>query len=654
MDLSIVIVNYNVKHFLEQCLHSVKKAIEEIEAEVFVVDNNSVDGSVAHIRERFPWVRLIENQENAGFSRANNQAIRASSGRYILLLNPDTVVEEDTFSKAVGFMDEHPDAGGLGVKMIDGRGRFLPESKRALPTPRVAFFKVFGLSSLFPKSKLFGTYHLGYLDRDKTHPVDVLAGACMFLRRETLDKTGLLDEDYFMYGEDIDLSYRITRAGYRNYYYPGTTIIHYKGESTKKGSLNYVLVFYNAMIIFARKHFSSANARAYSTVINGAIYLRAFMALLRRFVKRIYRPVIDALLIFAGYLAGLPLWEQFTFGRVDYYPDTFVHFVVPAYILIWIITVFYSGGYEKPLHLWRLWRGLLVGTGVILVIYALLPEHWRFSRALILLGFGWAALITTLLRVAMHLAGIPDYELELNKKKRMVIVGEPEEAERVHQLLTNTQIRPETVGFVYPGNEAPHHYLGTIEQAEEIVRIHRLDEIIFCARDIPSQQIIGVMTRLTGVNVDYKIAPPERLSIIGSNSINTAGELYTIHFNTVARESNRRAKRLFDLVSSTLLILTVPAWLPFVPRPLRALGKTFRVLFGLNTWVGYYKGESFDPGALPPLRPGILHPAIVMKEERMDPEAAHRLNLVYAKDYKLGNDIGLLWRGFKTIGRHPS
>ena len=198
MDLSVIIVNYNVKYFLEQCLHSVEKAMEGLSVEVFVVDNNSVDGSVNHIRPKFPWVRIIENKKNLGFSKANNQAIKESSGRYVLLLNPDTVVEEQTFRKCIAFMDAHPEAGALGVKMIDGKGHFLPESKRSLPTPAVAFCKVFGLSALFPKSKRFGKYHLGYLDKNQVHAVDVLAGAFMFLRKETISKVGLLDEDYFM------------------------------------------------------------------------------------------------------------------------------------------------------------------------------------------------------------------------------------------------------------------------------------------------------------------------------------------------------------------------------------------------------------------------------------------------------------------------
>ncbi|HCA82875.1 MAG TPA: glycosyl transferase family 2, partial [Flavobacteriales bacterium] len=213
MKLSVIIVNYNVEYFLEQCLNSVVAASKGIAVEVFVVDNNSVDGSCAMVKRRFPEVQLIENHFNAGFSKANNQAMMLAKGEYILLLNPDTVVEEDTFRKVIRFMDEHPDAGGLGVKMIDGKGKFLPESKRGLPTPSVAFYKIFGISRLFPRSKRFGRYHLAYLDKDQSHEIEILSGAFMLMRKTALDKVGLLDEAFFMYGEDIDLSYRITIGG---------------------------------------------------------------------------------------------------------------------------------------------------------------------------------------------------------------------------------------------------------------------------------------------------------------------------------------------------------------------------------------------------------------------------------------------------------
>ena len=252
MKLSIIIVNYNVKYFLEQCLCSVRAAIAGMEAEVLVVDNHSADGSVEYLRPRFPEVTFIENKDNPGFAKANNQAIRISSGEYVLLLNPDTVIGEESMRSLCFFMDEHPEAGGIGVKMLDGHGAFLAESKRSFPSPWVSFCKIFGLSKLFPSSRLFARYSLPYLNKEKQHKVEVLAGAFMFLRREALDKVGLLDESFFMYGEDIDLSYRIVKGGYANYYIP-ERILHYKGESTKHGDIKYVKAFYGAMLIFYRK-----------------------------------------------------------------------------------------------------------------------------------------------------------------------------------------------------------------------------------------------------------------------------------------------------------------------------------------------------------------------------------------------------------------
>jgi GT2 family glycosyltransferase len=289
MKLSIVIVNYKVKYFLEQCLLSVRRATAGIEAEVFVVDNDSQDDSLEYLRPRFPEVRFIANTDNVGFAKANNQAIRLSRGEYVLLLNPDTLVGEDVLRDALRFMDEHPDAGGLGVKMIDSRGRFLPESKRSKPTPWVSFCKVFGLSALFPESRLFGRYALGYLSKEETHVVDVLAGAFMLMRAEALQESGLLDERFFMYGEDIDLSYRLVDAGYRNYYLP-VSILHYKGESTAKDSMRYVRVFYEAMDIFFKKHNAGASA-LYSFAIRFAIALRAGMAGAHRVGKWIGKPV---------------------------------------------------------------------------------------------------------------------------------------------------------------------------------------------------------------------------------------------------------------------------------------------------------------------------------------------------------------------------
>ncbi len=285
MKVSIIIVSYNVKYFLEQCLISVKKAIGEWlmanpetgGIEVFVVDNNSSDGSVGYLSPLFPSVRFISNKENTGFSKANNQALRLVRSEYILFLNPDTIIPEDFFVKCISFLDKRPAIGAIGVQMIDGRGHFLKESKRGFPTLWASFTRLFGLSALFPHSKRFASYYLGHLDRNTTHEVEALSGACLMTRTEVLDKTGGFDERFFMYAEDIDLSFRIHQLGYRNFYLADTTIIHFKGQSTTR-DLRYVKLFYKAMIQFVEKHYPDKQNRLYIQFLKVAIGLRGLFA----------------------------------------------------------------------------------------------------------------------------------------------------------------------------------------------------------------------------------------------------------------------------------------------------------------------------------------------------------------------------------------
>jgi len=649
VKISIIIVNYNVKHFVEQCLHSVYRALKGIEAEVFVVDNNSVDGSVALIKEKFPQVSLIENKINAGFAKANNQAIRVAKGQYVLLLNPDTVVQEDTFTKALAFMDAHPEAGGLGVKMVDGKGNFLPESKRGLPTPAVAFYKIFGLSKLFPGSKKFGHYHLTYLDKNKTHLVDVLSGAFMLLRKETLDKIGLLDEDYFMYGEDIDLSYRIVLGGYKNYYFPETTIIHYKGESTKKSSINYVFVFYRAMAIFARKHFSQQRARLFSFLINFAIYLRAGISVSWRIAKQMAVPALDFATIFFSLFAVKEFYEKqvkFTGGEGAYAPHL-VKWAFLAYSFIWVLSVFFSGGYDKPVKLKRVIRGVITGMALILIGYSLLPEAYRFSRAIILLGSASTLLCFLLLRLLFHVLKLRGYVLWQNESKRIAIVGDEDEYNRVTGLLKETHVKPAFTGFVSTdeGASTQSGWLGNSSQLNEVIEIHQVQEIIFCSKNLSSQQIIAYMLQLVSAGVDFKIAPPGSLSIIGSNSIDTAGDLYVIDFNSVSKPHNKRNKRVLDFLVSLVLLALLPVIILFQKKPFSFLSNIILVLFGANTWVGYDAGA--DP-RLPRIKKAVLSPYAHLNIT--DKEARNKVNLTYAKNYKVENDLRIILRNLRDLG----
>jgi len=656
MDLSVIIVNYNVKYFLEQCLHAVYRAMQKINGEVIVVDNNSVDGSSQMIAERFPQVLLIANPSNLGFAKANNQAIKRASGRYLLLLNPDTVVQEDTFAKCLVYMDSHTDVGCLGVKMIDGKGWYLPESKRALPTPVVAFYKIFGLSALFPRSRRFGQYHLGYLNKDEIHEVDIISGAFMFIRKVTLEKAGLLDEDFFMYGEDIDLSYRFKLLGYRNIYFPFTTIIHYKGESTRKSSINYVILFYKAMIIFARKHFSKNAVRYYTFFIHMAIYIRAGLSILRHFLLGIINPLLDALLIYAGYYYFLPLWENHHFGQPGAYPPAYLGIIVPAYITLWLLTILLNTGYEKKVKLTDLVRGVIVGSMMILLIYALLPENLRFSRALILMGTCWVLFSTISIRYLLSKIYKAHFSLEfIKKKKRIIIIGELQESKRVYSIIKQTQVIPELIGFVNPiDSPGKPDFIGHIGQIEDIVRINQVDELIFCAANITSQQIIRTMLHFTDCGIEFKIAPPESMSVIGSNSNVTAGELYILHFNTLSRLLNKLKKRLFDIAISLIFLVISPVWVFLIKKPTGMFRNILCVIVGFSSWVGYFQSTGGNHPGLPKIKPGILTPYDLHKASGVKGETYEQLNLLYAKDYRIIHDLHIIIKGFRHLGRKPA
>lgn len=646
MKLSIVIVNYNVKFFLEQCLVSVFEASKDIETEVWVVDNNSVDGSVAMVREKFPQVHLIANTDNPGFSKANNQALRQITGEYALLLNPDTLVEKDTFRKCIDFMESHPDCGGLGVKMINGEGRYLPESKRGFPSPEVSFYKISGLIHLFPKSKRIARYYLGHLSEDETNEIEILPGAYLMIRKTVLDKIGLLDETFFMYGEDIDFSYRILLAGYKNYYLPSARIIHYKGESTKKGSMNYVYTFYNAMVIFAQKHLSQSNAKIFTFFIKIAIWLRASLAFVKRALSNIIIPLLDFVFIYLGFLGIKNLWATFKADNINYYPAEYTYIVIPIYILIWLLCVFLYGGYRKPVKLGRICKGLFAGTCALLVFYSLLDETQRYSRALILLGTLWAVFSVVGFRGILHLLNIKNYNFFPDKKKSYLIVGDKEETTRVADLFKSIGIDPDFVGFVNSQDTDDKYFTGNVNQLVELIRFYKINEVIFCSKNLSTEDIISLMANLQNANVEYKIVPQESQFIIGTNTIHSTEDLYTVSIDTIATAENKRNKRIFDVVTAVLIILFSPILFWFQRDKKHFYSNCFYVAMGKRSWVGYSKVDS-DGHALPRIKKGIFSPKdMAQSSSHLD---GHRLNLLYARNYKVMTDFIILMRNITRI-----
>ncbi len=632
LKLSIVIVNYNVEHFLEQCLRSVKQAISTIDAEVFVVDNNSIDGSQKMVKALFPEVKLIINKENVGFSIANNQAIKRSKGEYVLLLNPDTIVPENCFTKLLNFADSKSDLGGCGVYMVDGQGAYLPESKRGLPTPEVALYKMIGLNKVFPKSTKFGKYHLGYLNKHKNHEIDILSGAFMLMRRKALDQVGLLDETFFMYGEDIDLSYRITQGGWKNYYFADTQIIHYKGESTKKLSTNYVKVFYKAMVIFAEKHYTGRNQRLFKLFINSAIYARAGLAIFTNGIKRFWQPALEILLMYISIYWLKGYWEDHIKRDHEIYPIEMVTIHIPYYTLSWVLSLYISGSYKKYYDFGLLVRGILIGTAAISIIYGLLPDELRFSRGIILFGTLLVLAILLIWRTVLHLATYKTLNFSQRHHTKSILIGEQNKWEQVIDILKSYNQNYHHIGFVSNKKSISPQWLGTHDQLKEIIKIYGINEVIFSNDSITTEETVTLMNDL-GPRVKYYTIPANSNFVIGSHSKNANGlyfgEQIELH---LSNHEVRTQKRFFDITVAAAIILLAPLAVIF-GKSRTWLKYSGPVLLGKKTWVGYASSAQ----NLPNLKPGVYTTAYELKEENT--KFQENLDLLYAKNYTTSMDI---------------
>lgn len=498
MKLSIVIVNYNVCSFLEQCLRSVQRS-EGLDyrrdMEVWVVDNASVDDSLAMLEANFPWVHRIDNKDNVGFSKANNQAIARASGEYILLLNPDTVLEENTLSTCVAFMDCHPEAGGLGVRMLDGHGRFLPESKRGLPTPETAFYKMTGLARLFPHSPRFARYYMGHLDEHACHEVEVLSGAFMMMPKRVLDEIGYLDETYFMYGEDIDLSYRITLGGYKNYYLPAARIIHYKGESTKKGSLNYVRVFYKAMEVFVNRYFGNAWGGWYAGLLKVAIRGRALLSFCARLFRKVFLALWDLIWAYGLFLGLSYLWAKVAFGDVHYYSVVYRRLILWIYAAFLVIGGLMVGAYRSPIRFRRTMAGYGIGLALMLGFFALAGPQWQFSRFIMVAGSTVCALTAWGWRYVWQ-GGFPDWHLAgRRRERRYLLAGRPEEMDAARAWLLERGVSGSRIGrMAWPMDET---------RLPDRIRIDKISEVVFCSPDVPFSDMVRWMDRCRAAGVEY-------------------------------------------------------------------------------------------------------------------------------------------------------
>ena len=560
MLLSVIIVNYNVRAFLENALVALRESMKRIDGEVFVVDNASDDGSVEMLRQKFPGIRSIVNPRNLGFAAANNIALRQCRGEYILLLNPDTLVQEDTMESMIDFLQNHPDVGLAGCKILNPDGTLQLACRRTFPRPWVAFSKIVGLSALFPRSKLFGKYNLTYLDAADVNEVDAVSGSFMFLRRKVYEEVGGLDEQFFMYGEDLDWCYRIKEAGWKIFYIPSTQIIHYKGESLKRSDIDEVRVFYQAMKIFARKHFH--RGFFFDVLITIGISLREVIAFLAKSAKPLRAALLDFVIINISLVLGEWIWT----GKILGFPS----YAYPALIIVpWLViaSVIYSLGVYtgRKLSISRAAGSVLLGY-IALSALTYFFKQYGFSRMVVLISGvvniialpGWRL-------VARSLSRSPEHRRTSLFGRRTLIVGARESGQEVlRKLRSNIDGGYDVVGFIEIDRSrigekvSGVEILGTIDNIGKVIEEYRATEVIFSTGFLTYGDILSVISRSKHRTVNYRLVPSSLEVIIGKTHIDELDDipLVEIEYN-INRFANRVFKRLFDAVCGTLLLVTI-------------------------------------------------------------------------------------------------
>lgn len=634
-DISIVIVNYNVKDHLDACISSIYKSNNNIyNLEIFIVDNNSIDGSSALIRNKYPDVNFIDNDKNLGFSKANNIALKQITGKYVLILNPDTILEEGTFEKLISFCENNKDTGAISSKLIMANGKLDLACKRSFPSLGVALPRIIGLSRLFPKSKIFGKYNLTYLNENETYEVDAICGAFMFIPKTVLDKTGFFDEDYFMYGEDLDLCFRIKKSGYKIFYYPEVKTVHLKGESTRKSGLAFVNNFYGAMNIFVSKNLGGSVILTMILKL-GVFYFSSF-SYLKRVLKFIKLPVIDIILLYASFLISIK-------SRFDILPNRSYLLVITIYITIWILlfSIFrvYSKRYTIPIA--QTFNAIIAGFFINSSITYFFKQY-AYSREVIL--------FSTILSIALLLSyrGIISfyrYMISKNiimKKINILIVGDKELTQDVEERFLAKY------NVIYFNRISDKKDISTLS---EIIKLKNINEVVFSGDYFTNHEILKVMWDFSGKNVIFKIVPTGNdliLSKLHSN-INDLS-LVEIEYN-IKNKMNIFLKRFFDIIVSFLLVITVYPFIVLyyrlkkgnISRHTSKLLLLPGVLTGKYSFVGipiWYetKGREYLG------KKGLTGIIQLNHFEGINDDELMNYNIFYAKNQNLKMDIEILLR----------
>jgi GT2 family glycosyltransferase len=665
VQISVIIVNYNVRVFLENAIVSITKALHGISGEIIVVDNASDDGSVEMLRQKFPAVGLIESKKNVGFAAANNLALKVSRGDNILLINPDTVVQEDTLRVMVRFFEENPDAGLAGCKVLNPDGSLQLACRRSIPTPWVALTKIVGLSALFPHSPVFARYNLTYLNPDAPAEVDAVSGSFMFVRRKVVDEVGGLDEQFFMYGEDLDWCYRIEQAGWKIYYTPATQIIHYKGQSARRSDIDEVKLFYQAMRIFVRKHFKHG---VLSRLLLGAgIGLREWIAFMMRIAKPLRAAAVDFVFVNVSLLVGELIW----FGDFFRFPSYAYPVTVTVPWLVIALTMYSLGVYTtRRLSISRAASSVIIGY-VILSALTFFFKQYGFSRMVVLLSGAFNLLVLPGWRfLAVAVLPSPGRRQGSLFGRRTIIVGVGTSGQEVlKKLRARVDDGYDVVGFIDSDRKrvgekvSGVEILGSIDNIGKVIQEQKASEVIFSSDCLSYADILSVIGRSGNKTVNYRLVPNSLEVIIGKTHIDQLDDipLLDIEYN-IDRLSNRLGKRLFDMLGSLILMMVVypvarfrsgskdPAGkfqknILLVPKvlsgemsligpPAMSVSQPENGLIGSGVWWG---------------KPGLTGLVQINDRDDLTNEEIVRYNLYYAKNQTLLLDLEILFKSFSRI-----
>ena len=569
ITISVIIVNYNVKEYLAQLLLSLERALQTISHEIIIVDNHSIDGSVQFLKDKNFKVRIIENDENLGFGRANNQALKICKGKYVVLINPDTVVQEDTFSRMIDFFDNTPDASVATCKIIDPAGNFSVDCRHSIPTPSVALWKVLGLSKLFPKSRIFGQYNMTYLNSDQIYSIPAISGSFMMMKKEVLDQVGLFDEQFFMYCEDIDLCHRITQAGFKIYYFPETQIIHYKGESTKKDNLDYVKTFNKSLYQFFQKYYAPKSIFLFRWLVMIGILLRGAFIYVKSFLKNQFPLLLDILIFNLVILGAFII--RLNFGRGFFWEDFFDQYWVINLIatILFISISYYFEIY--PNHRFSIQSIIKanVATFILLATLTFFLKQFAFSRMVVLISFLIAPLIMISWRIIIRRTYRGD-KTPLGRdlfSKRTAVIGNGKDANELFtKLQTRKSIDYDLIGWISvkddSNNATETKYLGAVKNLNDIVRIYHIQQLIFSAHSLSYAEILKTMISTHRSRVEFKMVPSNLDVIIGKSLIEKLDDYPLVDIDySIGKGFNRVVKRGIDIFLSLPIVITL---YPFV------------------------------------------------------------------------------------------